>query len=189
MLSWDRTRQALKEYRDYVISQSKRNLTREGMRNSSLYNKTRGIIELAQSRDARGRFQSGKQPQLTFTMPFYGKFVDQGVQGTKEGFTGKPFKFDKNKDMINIGAVEGFIKKKGIRSRAKNGRFAPKRSLVFAIARSIHSGGIKRSLFFTRPLQARYKKFLNKVNASAADDITLEFVSRLKIYFRDEYKS
>ena len=68
MLSWDRTRQALKEYRDYVISQSKRNLTREGMRNSSLYNKTRGIIELAQSRDARGRFQSGKQPQLTFTI-------------------------------------------------------------------------------------------------------------------------
>ena len=81
MLNWKETRIGLLNYRNYVISQSKRNLTRIKMRNSSLYKSLRGII--MNQRNLLGQFSSG-MPQLTFYMNDYGKFVDEGVRGTKD---------------------------------------------------------------------------------------------------------
>lgn len=179
MLNWERTRYALEEYKTYVIREARKNLQRNRMgRNTRLYKSLRGIVALKQNRDLRGRFGSGKQPQLTFEMNYYGKFVDKGVKGTKENAVNKPFSFKKSKKMVNIGAIENFVAKKGIRSRKR-------KSLIFAIAKSIHQKGIKRSLFFTKPLERRKKRYTDKIAAGAADDIALEFVKQLKIYFKD----
>lgn len=185
MLRWDRTISVLKDYRDYVVSQSKRNLTANKMGGSVLKRKLRGVVRIAQDRDIKGRFTAGKVAELDFIMPFYGRFVDEGVKGTKDQDANrgaKPFKFDRNKKAINLKAAESFIQKKtGFRRMKK----VSKKTLTFLIARAIHQKGIKRSLFFTKPLQKRYKGFLNKVNSSAADDITLEFVQRLKTYLNE----
>ena len=85
MLRWNETVKALESYRTYVIREARKNLQRNRMgRNTSLYKSLRGIVGVRQSRDMRGRFTKGKQPELTFEMNYYGKFVDQGVKGTEE---------------------------------------------------------------------------------------------------------
>lgn len=192
-MNWSRTVRELTKYKDYVLSQSKRNLTRAGIGNRSrLYKSLRGLVSVKQNRDLRGRFASGDSPQIKFTMNDYGKFVDLGVRGTNDKDSDaykKPFKYNKLKKMINIGAVESFISRK-VRARSSDGRFTSrsakdKKSLVFAIAKSIHSKGIKRSMFFTKPLNKRFKKTVNDIHKGSADDITLEFVRLLRIQFKD----
>ena len=182
MLNWKETRIGLLNYRNYVITQSKRNLTRIKMRNSSLYKSLRGII--MNQRNLLGQFSSG-MPQLTFYMNDYGKFVDEGVRGTKdEDFnrSAKPNKFDRNKEMINIGAVERFMSKKRVRLRGGDGKFTKGniKSLKFAIAKSIHQKGIKRSLFFTKPFLKRALKYDNQVHEGAANDITNHIVKLIE---------
>jgi hypothetical protein len=184
-MKWTHTVRELNKYKDYVLKQSKSGLTRAGIKSSSkLYKSLRGIVAVKQNRTLTGKFASGNHPELTFEMNDYGKFVDKGVQGTKESATGKKYKFDKSKDMINIGAVESFIGRK-VRVRSNDGKFKAftkksKKSLIFAIAKSIHQKGIKRSLFFTKPLERRAKKTYDNIGKAAADDITLQFVYKIK---------
>ena len=87
--------------------------------------------------------------------------------------------------MINVGAVESFIAKRSIRARGKNGRFTSKSSLKFAIAKSIHQKGIKRSLFFTKPLDRGFKKAATRIADSVGHDVTNNIVKDLKIYFNE----
>ena len=188
---WTFTLKALRKYRDYVIKQARANLTRKGMgAHTRLYKSLRGIVAVKQGRDTLGRFTTGMQPQLTFFMEKYGDFVDQGVKGTDDNDSNraaKPYKFDKRKKYINLGAAESFIKRRGI--RAKRG-MGGRKSLKFAIARVIHRRGIKRSLFLTRPLQLIQKRGADMVAKGAAEDITNNLVKDLKLYFKDnEYKS
>lgn len=182
MLSWKETRIGLLNYRNYVITQSKRNLSRMKMRNSSLYKSLRGVV--MNQRNLLGQFSSG-MPQLTFYMNDYGKFVDEGVRGTKdEDFnrSAKPNKFNPNNEMINIGAVQRFMSKKRVRLRGSDGKFTKGNlnSLKFAIAKSIHQKGIKRSLFFTKPYLKRALKYDNQVHEGAANDITNHIVKLIE---------
>ena len=48
--------------------------------------------------------------------------------------------------------------RKGIAPRTKSGKFLPRKSLNFLIARSIFFKGIKASMFFTKPFEKQYKK-------------------------------
>ena len=177
MLNWIQTRKSLKDYGRYLVSQSKRNLTAQKMGGSSLHRSLRAVVN--NPRDARGRFKSG-EPQLTVYMNYYGKFVDEGVRGTKDTDPDrgqKPNKFNKNKKAIILKAAESFIQKKtGLRRMTNKKR----KSLVFLIARSIHQKGIKRSLFFTKVLRKRSKVWTDKITASAANDITNRMVTIIK---------
>lgn len=188
-MTWPQTINALAKYRDYVIKFSRSNLSRAGMgSHTRLYKTLRGVIGNKYNRDARGRFTGGSVPSLSFFMESYGAFVDQGVKGTKDedmNRMAKPYKFDKKKKMINIGAVESFIAKRSIRARGKDGKFTKKSSLKFAIAKSIHQKGIKRSLFFTKPMNKGLKIAASRVADGAANDITNQLVKDLKIYFHE----
>ena len=184
MINWSDTIKALEDYRNYVLTQAKRNLTMGKIKSGSrLYKSLRGIVAVKQARSLTGRFQSGKQPQITFKMNDYGRFVDEGVQGTKEGATSKPYKFDKNKKSIPWDVVEGFVKKRA--RNPKTGRFQSKNTMLYLIGKSIHEKGIKRSLFFTRPLNKRRVSSANLIAKGAANDITREFTNQLRIYFKD----
>jgi len=184
MINWTDTIKALEDYRNYVLTQAKRNLTRAKIKSGTrLYKSLRGIVAVKQARSLTGRFMSGKQPQVTFTMNDYGHFVDQGVQGTKEGMTAKPFKFDKKKKSIPWEVVDGFVKKRA--RNPKTGRFQSKNTMLYLIGKSIHEKGIKRSLFFTKPLNKRRVSSANQIAKGAANDITREFTNQLRIYFKD----
>ncbi len=73
----------------------------------------------------------------------YGQFVRQGVQGAKESFKApnSPFKFrDK---MPPPGPIDRWVVKKGLTgTRNAQGQFVSRKSLTFAIQRSIFNFGI-----------------------------------------------
>ena len=134
----------LERFRDYVVSQSRRNLTRLKKNSSkSLYNSIKGNVKAMPN-----------SISVEFTMEDYGVFQDAGVSGTKKKYN-TPYSY-KSK-MPPVKAFDKWIVRKGIAPR-KNGKFASRKSLAFLIARSVFRNGIKPSLFFTRPFEMAYKR-------------------------------
>jgi len=190
MVNWVDTIKAMEGYKKYVITAARRNLKKSKIGgNSKLYKSLRAIVGVRQARSLKGRFKSGKQPQMTFTMNDYGHFVDKGVKGTKDkdaNASSKPYAFKKSKKSIPWDVVDGFLSSRA-RSRGKGGRFKKtnRNTLLYLIGKAIHEKGIKRSLFLTKPLEKGKRKMVNNVAKGAANDITREFVRQLKVYFKD----
>jgi hypothetical protein len=138
----------LQRFRDYVIQQSKSNLTKGGKNSSKeLYNSIKGEIVTDKGFSIVG-----------FTMADYGAYQDQGVSGKLKKYN-TPFSY-KNK-MPPAKAFDKWIVKKGIAPRNAKGEFQNRKGLQYAIARSVFLNGIKPSLFFTKPFEAGYKKYIN----------------------------
>ena len=134
----------LERFRDYVVSQSRRNLSRLKKNSSKrLYQSIKGDVKAMPN-----------SISLEFTMEDYGIFQDAGVSGTKKKYN-TPYSY-KSK-MPPVKAFDKWLVRKGIAPR-KNGKFASRKSLAFLIARSVFRNGIKPSLFFTKPFEAAYKR-------------------------------
>jgi len=135
---------ALQDFAKYVIQQSRSNLSK-GNKNSSmeLYNSLGSDVE-----------KTSKGYSLAFNMADYGKFQDKGVSGTENKYN-TPYKYT-NK-MPPPSKLDKWIVRKGIAPRNK-GKFQSRKSLQFAIARSIYKKGIKPSMFFTKPFVAAFKR-------------------------------
>ena len=138
----------LKRFRDYVIQQSRSNLSK-GNKNSSkaLYNSIDGEVVTDKDFSIVG-----------FTMLEYGHYQDKGVSGKLKKYN-TPYSY-KSK-MPPVKAFDKWIVKKGIAPRNAKGEFQSRKSLQYAIARSIFLNGIKPSLFFTKPFEAGYKKYID----------------------------
>ena len=77
MLEREFTKKALEKFSKYVVSQSRANLTRKNMKNSSkLYNSIKGYVEAS-----RNSFS------LAFEMEDYGKYQDKGVRGASQNLS------------------------------------------------------------------------------------------------------
>ena len=138
----------LKRFRDYVIQQSRSNLSK-GNKNSSkaLYNSIDGEVVTEKNFTIVG-----------FTMLDYGHYQDKGVSGKLKKYD-TPYSY-KDK-MPPAKAFDKWIVKKGIAPRNAKGEFQSRQSLQYAIARSVFLNGIKPSLFFTKPFEAGYKKYID----------------------------
>jgi len=138
----------LQRFRDYVIQQSRNNLTK-GNKNSTkeLYNSIDGEIVTENNFTIVG-----------FTMLDYGHYQDKGVSGTLKKYN-TPYSY-KDK-MPPAKAFDKWIVRKGIAPRNEKGQFEDRKSLQYAIARSVFLNGIKPSLFFTKPFEAGYKKYID----------------------------
>ena len=138
----------LKRFRDYVIQQSRSNLTKS-QKNSSkaLYNSIDGEVVTENGYSIVG-----------FTMLEYGHYQDKGVSGVIKKYN-TPYSY-KTK-MPPAKAFDKWIVRKGIAPRNAKGEFQNRKSLQYAIARSIFLNGIKPSLFFTKPFEAGYKKYID----------------------------
>ena len=137
--------EVLNKFVRHVVSQAKRNLT-TGNRNASkkLYNSIKG--EAKSFPNSIG---------IYFEMEPYGMFQDQGVKGTKSGQSYSNFKYT-NK-MPPTKAFDKWTIRRGLAPRDKGGKFKSRKSLNFAIARSVYEKGIKPTLFFTKPFEAAFK--------------------------------
>lgn len=134
----------LERFRDYVVSQSRRNLSRLKKNSSKrLYQSIKGDVKAMPNSFS-----------LELSMEDYGVFQDAGVSGTKKKYN-TPYSY-KSK-MPPVKAFDKWLVRKGIAPR-KNGKFASRKSLAFLIARSVFRNGIKPSLFFTKPFEAAYKR-------------------------------
>ena len=137
--------EVLNKFVRHVVSQAKKNLTQKNKKASSkLYNSIKG--------------QAKSFPNsigIYFEMEPYGLFQDQGVKGTKSGESYSNFKYT-NK-MPPPKAFDKWTIRKSLAPREKGGKFKSRKSLNFAIARSVYEKGIKPTLFFTKPFEAAFK--------------------------------
>jgi hypothetical protein len=150
----------LNKFRDYVVSQAKSNLTRQGKNSSkSLYNSIKGNVKA-----------NPNSFEMDFSMDEYGIYQDKGVSGIKKKYN-TDYKYT-NK-MPPAKAFDKWVVRKGLAPREK-GKFKNRKSLSFAIARSVYYNGIKPSLFFTKPFEKAIKRLPNDlVEAFGLDAIKL----------------
>lgn len=150
----------LNKFRDYVVSQAKSNLTRQGKNSSkSLYNSIKGNVKA-----------NPNSFEMDFSMEEYGFYQDKGVSGVKKKYN-TDFKYTSK--MPPAKAFDKWIVRKGLAPREK-GKFKSRKSLSFAIARSVYINGIKPSLFFTKPFEKAFKRLPNDlVEAFGLDAIKL----------------
>lgn len=162
------TYELVKKYRDYVVQQSKSNLTRTKHNNTkSLYNSINGDILIEDNYAIVG-----------FRMNDYGQFLDQGVKGKTSGnkAPNSVFQFKNGGSGGLTKGINKWVKQKKIQFKdKKTGKFLSYDSTAFLITRSIWHKGLESTLFFTKPFQAGYKKYVENdmVNAFAADVDTL----------------
>jgi len=144
------------KFRDYVIQQSRSNLSKSSKNNSKeLYNSLKGEVVTENNYTIVG-----------FQMADYGTFVDLGVKGktSSNKAPNSPYKFGSGtgkKGGLTKG-INQWVKQKGFQFRdRKSGRFLSYESTAYLITRSIFHKGIKPSLFFTKPFEAGYKKYID----------------------------
>lgn len=161
------TEALIKRYRDYVIQQSRSNLSKSRKNNTKeLYNSLKG--EIVSEKD---------YTIVGFKMADYGMFQDQGVKGKSSSSKApnSPFKFG-SKSGVKGGltnGIERWVKQKGIQFRdKKSGKFISYQSTAFIITRSIYQTGLRPSLFFTKPFAAGKKKYIDgEIGQAFAMDI------------------
>jgi hypothetical protein len=149
----------LNKFRNYVINESQKNLSKLGKDGGKLYD----------SIDARVKANQNSF-EMEFTMEQYGLYQDKGVSGTERKFN-TPYKYTTKAPPPK--AFDKWAVKKGLAPR-KNGKFTSRKSLQFALSRHIFKKGIKPSLFFTKPFESAFKKLPNDlVEKFGLDALTL----------------
>lgn len=164
----DNLKKSLEIFRDAVVQQAKINLKGQNKVSSgNLYNSIKGSEVKV----------SDNSIQFNIEMEDYGTFIDKGVNGKKSVYI-TPYSY-KDK-MPSPSKLDKWIVKKGIAPRGENGKFIDRKSLQFAIAKSIFNNGIKPSLFFTKPFEEQYKKLegqLDDILFRDAEDM-IQFITK-----------
>ena len=148
----------LDTFKNYVIQQSRSNLTKLKKNSSKkLYNSIKGTAKAMPNSFS-----------LEFSMEDYGYYQDKGVNGKKSVWT-TAYRFGTK--MPPPSKLDKWIVRKGIAPRDKQGRLISRKSLQFLIARAIFKNGIKPSLFFTKPFEQAFKKLPNELVTSYGLDV------------------
>jgi hypothetical protein len=166
MVNLEHTQKTLEKFRDYVIQQSRSNLSKSDKNVSKkLYNEIKGNVKV-----------SPNSFQLGFEMPIYGQFQDKGVKGKFSSFKApnSPFKFGTGTGLKGglTRGIEKWVQAKRFQFKdKKTGKFMTYKNTAFLISRSIYRTGLRPSLFFTKPFEAGYKKYIDEdlINQFALD--------------------
>ena len=165
------TKKALEKFLKGTIADAKRNLAKQN---------TSGKL----SKSLKYQLKVAKNSiDVEIRMEQYGEFQDKGVSGTKVK-RNTPYSYKskggKNgmKGMPPPKAFDKWLVKKGIAPRNEKGEFQSRKSLAFAMARSIQQKGIKPSLFLTKAYQKNYKKLSTEITEKYGLDTekTLDFL-------------
>jgi|TARA_R110001583_G_scaffold69161_2_gene196331 hypothetical protein len=149
----------LNRFGKYVVQQSRSNLTKQKKNvNKALYNSIGYNLQ-----------QNAEGFTLSFEMEDYGEYQDKGVSGIKKKYN-TPFRYT-NK-MPPPKAFDKWGIRKGIAPRAVGGQFEKRKSLDFALARSIYYKGIRPSMFFTKPFEKAFDRLPEDLAESFVQDIT-----------------
>jgi hypothetical protein len=144
---------ALKGFGDYVVQQSRSNLTKKDKNVSKeLYNSIKYDYKV-----------SPNSFELTISMVDYGKFIDKGVKGAKSSqkAPSSPYKYTNKMPPARV--FDKWSVKRGFAGRDEKGRFISRKSINFAIARSIYEKGIETTNFFTTPFERAFKRLPEEV--------------------------
>jgi len=162
----------LNRFAKYVVSQSRANFTRQ-KKNSSRKGYDSIGYKLNVSKNSFG---------LDFLMEDYMIFQDVGVSGKKKKYN-TPFSYTTK--MPPPAKLDKWIVRKGLAGRNKEGKFISRKSLQFAIARSIFNNGIKPSLFFTKP----FRKAFDNLDKDIIKAYALDVQSLINTTVKDNFKT
>jgi len=175
MLDQDNIDIELKKFKDYVIQQSKSNLTK-GRHNftKSLYNSIKG--------DSKAYPRSYL---LSFSMEEHGSYQDQGVRGKNSNIKApnSPFKFGTGtgkKGGLTTGIKKWVRAKRFQFKNRETGKFMSYDSTALLIARSIYNKGLKPTLFFTKPFNNAFKRLPEEMVKGLSMDVDRLFKYSLK---------
>ena len=107
----------------------------------------------------------------------YWEFVDKGVQGASRNiFTRQsesPFKFGSGKGPRGLrGAIDKWVVQKNIEgTRDAQGRFTPRKSLVFFISTAIYNRGLKPTFFISDTLKRLKPKAMKWLGLAIGKDV------------------
>jgi hypothetical protein len=144
---------ALDDFGKYVVQQSRSNLSKNDKNVSkNLYNSIN-----YETKVNKNSFE------LTINMVDYGKFIDKGVKGSKSSAKApnSPFKYTNKMPPAKV--FSDWIVRKGFAPRNDKGQFQSRKSLQFAIARSVFLTGIKTTNFLTTPFERAFKRLPDDV--------------------------
>lgn len=145
MLDNENAKRFLTDFRNYVVKESKSNLTRLKKSSSKkLYNSIKGNVKVSKN-----------SMFVEFEMEEYGLYQDKGVSGKRKKYK-TPYSYTSK--MPPPKKLDKWIVRKGIAPRDEKGRLMTRKSLQYIIARGIYMNGIKPSLFFTKPFEKAYKR-------------------------------
>lgn len=109
--------------------------------------------------------------ELQFLGAGYARIVDEGVRGSKSSAKApkSPFKYTNKQPPSNV--IDKWVVRKGLSAaRDEQGRFIPRKSLVFAIARNIKLFGIEPTNFFSDALNEEIKNLPKDIATAYAKD-------------------
>lgn len=182
--TYPRATRVLEGYKRYVVQQAKSNLTKSGKKASGkLYGSIKGFVSKRMNRALTGRFTGGStMPSLTFEMNEYGKYVDEGVRGSKSSPIGSrksPYKFGRgaNKNNVPLGPIRKWCRAKGIDPKA-----------AYPIAKSVYENGMERTEFFSKPFERRFKITKALYHRAIADDIANNLANQLQKQMKQRIK-
>lgn len=158
-------KEELNKFGKYVIQQSRTNLTKNKINaTGDLYGSLGYDLKVMPN-----------SVFMEFFMMEYGKFIDEGVQGSKSTYPESrqsPYKYSGRFKMIPTKSLDKWVIKKGIKGiRDDKGRFITRKSLKYAIATSVYRKGIKATLFFTKPFEKAFMNLPDEVIQAFALDI------------------
>jgi hypothetical protein len=111
--------------------------------------------------------------ELRFLGAPYASVVDKGIRGSRSSANApkSPYKFSGTKQMVNIGAIDKWVVRKGIKAgRNDKGQFIKRKSLVRAIARKIYLYGVKPSNYFSDALNVGLRTLPRKMAKAYVQD-------------------
>jgi hypothetical protein len=158
------TEKALKEYVDLVIKEARKNLAK---RNAS--------GKLSKSLKNTGVDLTSKGITGGIEMEYYGEFVDKGVSGVEKKYD-TPYSYRSKggkfglKGMPPTKKLDKWAIRRKIAPRDKKGRFLPRQSVLFLIARGIFKNGMKPTLFLTKPFEKMRKDLPVKMRTAFIED-------------------
>ena len=172
MLTKGYTQQVLNNFKNYIVKESRANLTRGKKNfNKKLYDSIKGKVDAYDN-----------SISINITMEEYGLYQDKGVKGVKSNYVENkdtPFSYKTSSNLIGLEAATGSLgawaKHKGLRFRDVKGRYLSYKSIGFILANSIKNKGLKASFFFTKPFKKAYEDLDDRLKEAYGLDM-VEFM-------------
>ena len=106
----------------------------------------------------------------------YWEFVDKGVQGASKNIFARqsesPFKYGANKTRGLRGGIDKWVIQKNLQgTRDAQGRFIPRKSLVYLISNAIWHRGLKPTFFISDTLKRLKPKAMKWLGLAIGEDI------------------
>ena len=144
--------------------------------------------------------REGRKGQFEFVMVMedYGKFIDQGVKGKggsrkyKDGvklaspipwkkkrvLTSSPFKYKTRMPPTRV--FSNWSIRRGLAPRGKGGQFKARKSLQFALAKSVYHTGIETTHFLTKPFNKEIIVLEDELEKAFGVELEVSLDKRLK---------